>query len=356
MTRKLRFVREGPYAGKLCQIRRAKTRNKRRLPPGGHVSWREHPNGPGAVRHWEGISNDHRDWARSSLHDVPSAAGYGVAASLLDGATRRASTCRKWSPEYVKSIAGTEKFDTAGRLRRGRAERLHRPLSYWYTGPFEADPRSARRQDKAFWEAFKATYPNIDPDVQSHRLQRAARQVPHRAARQCRADGDPPADPRRRRVRRQGLPPAAEARGRRLPTRRLLARRPQVGDLGGHRPTASRPTTRPWRFIWNAKIFADAGLDPENPPATWDDVVAYSKQINDKLGIAGYGLVAKQNAGNTPFRFMPQLWAYGGGALDEASAEPDLQDDRAQQRRHQGRPAGRLRHVRARQVGARPRR
>ena len=29
-----------------------------------------------------------------------------------------------------------------------------------------------------------------------------------------------------------------------------------------------------------------AGLDPEKPPATWDDVVKYSKQIHDKLGIA----------------------------------------------------------------------
>jgi multiple sugar transport system substrate-binding protein len=79
-------------------------------------------------------------------------------------------------------------------------------------------------------------------------------------------------------------------------------------------------------FIWNAKVFKDAGLDPENPPATWDDVVAYSKQIHDKLGISGYGLVAKQNAGNTPFRFMPQLWAYGGGALDEASPNPTYKD------------------------------
>ena len=79
-------------------------------------------------------------------------------------------------------------------------------------------------------------------------------------------------------------------------------------------------------FIWNAAIFEEAGLDPEKPPATWDDLVAYSKQIKDKTGKNGYGLVARVNAGNTPFRFMPQLWAYGGGALDEAEAEPDLQD------------------------------
>ena len=75
-------------------------------------------------------------------------------------------------------------------------------------------------------------------------------------------------------------------------------------------------------FIYNAKIFKDAGLDPEKPPATWDGVVPYSKQIHDKLGIAGYGMVAKQNAGNTPFRFMPQMRAFGGGALDEQTDNP----------------------------------
>ncbi|RZJ84369.1 MAG: extracellular solute-binding protein, partial [Massilia sp.] len=79
-------------------------------------------------------------------------------------------------------------------------------------------------------------------------------------------------------------------------------------------------------FIWNSKIFKEAGLDPEAAPATWDDVVTYSKQIKDKLGISGFGLVARQNAGNTPFRFMPQLWAYGGGALDEASETPGYKD------------------------------
>ncbi|MGO7165408.1 sugar ABC transporter substrate-binding protein, partial [Rhizobium johnstonii] len=42
----------------------------------------------------------------------------------------------------------------------------------------------------------------------------------------------------------------------------------------------------------------------------------------DKLGVAGYGLVARKNAGNTPYRFMPQLWAYGGGVFDEATANP----------------------------------
>jgi len=78
-------------------------------------------------------------------------------------------------------------------------------------------------------------------------------------------------------------------------------------------------------LIWNAGIFEEAGLDPESPPATWDDLVNYSKQIHDSTGKFGYGLVARVNAGNTPFRFMPKAWAFGGGALDEAEAEPTYQ-------------------------------
>ena len=78
-------------------------------------------------------------------------------------------------------------------------------------------------------------------------------------------------------------------------------------------------------FIWNKDIFKKAGLDPEKPPATWDDVVKYSAQIKKATGKSGYGMVARVNAGNTPFRVMPVLWAYGSGALDEAEPDPTYQ-------------------------------
>ena len=105
-------------------------------------------------------------------------------------------------------------------------------------------------------------------------------------------------------------------------------------------------------LIWNAGLFKDAGLDPEKPPATWDDVVAYSQQIKEKTGKNGYGMVARVNAGNTPFRFMPQLWAYGGGALDEAEASPTYKTIYVNNDGLEGGAAGVLRHVCARQVGA----
>ncbi len=75
-------------------------------------------------------------------------------------------------------------------------------------------------------------------------------------------------------------------------------------------------------FIYNKDIFQKAGLDPAKGPETWDDVKMFSKQIKEKTGKAGFGMVAKLNAGNTPFRYMPLCWAYGGGALDEASDNP----------------------------------
>jgi multiple sugar transport system substrate-binding protein len=249
-----------------------------------------------------------------------------VAASLMSGtALAQEVDLSKWSPDYVRSIAGTKQFDTAADCGALVPNDYAGKVSYWYTGPFEADPLISHEQDKAFWEAFKAAYPNIETDVQSitynELLDKFRTSLLGNAA---------PAV-----VRLQilgGVEFAAKGY--------LEPLKPE--DVGFKQsdfwPGALKSVTyegtsyglptnnETMGFIWNAKIFADAGLDPENPPATWDDVVAYSKQIKDKLGIAGYGLVAKQNAGNTPFRFMPQLWAYGGGALDEASDNPGYKD------------------------------
>jgi len=227
----------------------------------------------------------------------------------------------QWSPEYVKSIAGTKQFDSAADCGAVVPNDYAGKVSYWYTGPFEADPEIAHVQDKAFWEAFKAAYPNIQVDVQSitynELLDKFRTSLLGNAAPMV--------------VRLQILG------GVEFAAKGYL--QPMTPEEYGFTtadfwPGALKSVTyegtayglptnnETMGFIWNAKVFADAGLDPETPPATWDDVVAYSKTIHDKLGIPGYGLVAKQNAGNTPFRYMPQMWAYGGGALDETSAEP----------------------------------
>lgn len=227
----------------------------------------------------------------------------------------------QWSPDYVKSIAGTKQFDAAADCGAVVPNDYAGKVSYWYTGPFEADPQIAHEQDAAFWEAFKAAYPNIETDVQSitynELLDKFRTALLGNAAPMV--------------IRLQilgGVEFAAKGYLQPLKPEDVgyTAADFWPGALKSvtyEGTTYGLPTNNEtMALIWNADIFEKAGLDPESPPATWDDVVAYSKTIHDKLGIAGYGLVAKQNAGNTPFRFMPQLWAYGGGALDETSAEP----------------------------------
>jgi multiple sugar transport system substrate-binding protein len=81
-------------------------------------------------------------------------------------------------------------------------------------------------------------------------------------------------------------------------------------------------------FIYNKKLFEQAGLDPDTPPATWQDVIDFSKQIKDNLGISGFGMVARLNHGNTPFRFMPVMWAYGGSVMDETEDDPSMEEVR----------------------------
>ena len=81
-------------------------------------------------------------------------------------------------------------------------------------------------------------------------------------------------------------------------------------------------------LVWNKGLFRGAGLDPDKAPATWDDVASYSKRIHDKTGMSGFGLVAKLNTGNTPFRFAPVMWAYGGSIFDELTAHPTWKEIR----------------------------
>lgn len=85
-------------------------------------------------------------------------------------------------------------------------------------------------------------------------------------------------------------------------------------------PLYGIPTNNEVMFLlYNKSLFARAGLDPNKPPTTWAELANYSKTIHDKTGSYGYGLCAQQNQGNTPYRFMPMAWAYGGEIFDELS-------------------------------------
>jgi multiple sugar transport system substrate-binding protein len=227
----------------------------------------------------------------------------------------------KWSPEYVRSIAGTATFDTAAECAKVVPLDYSGRVSIWYTGPAEADPEISHTVDKEFWEAFKATYPNITVEAQNI----VYNELLDKLRTALLGNAGPMV------VRLQilgGVEFGAKGYLEELTPEDVGYTSADfwpgaLKSVTYDGKTYGVPTNNEtMAFIYNAKIFEEAGLDPEQPPATWDDVVTYSKTIKDKLGIAGYGLVAKQNAGNTPFRFMPQIWAYGGAALDENSDSP----------------------------------
>jgi multiple sugar transport system substrate-binding protein len=233
----------------------------------------------------------------------------------------------QWSPEYVRSIAGTEEFDTAEQCGAVTPLDHAGKLTFWYQGVFEGDPDLLRQYYREFFEAFRATYPNIQLEEQALNYNDLLDKF--RTA--LLGNAGPMV------VRLQILGGAEFAS-------KGYLQELSPEDIGWSTedfwPGAMKsvmwegksygvPTNNEtMALIWNADIFERAGLDPNNPPATWDDVVAYSKQINEKLGIAGYGLVARKNAGNTPYRFMPQLWAYGGGVFDEADPSPTYDEIR----------------------------
>jgi multiple sugar transport system substrate-binding protein len=249
-----------------------------------------------------------------------------VAAPLLNTtALAQSVDLTQWSPEYVRSIAGTAEFDAAAHCATLVPSDYKGRLTYWWAGPTEASPQIERKVNEEFWAAWKAAYPNIETDAQN-------------------VDYNQLLDKLRTALLGNAAPMVLRLQilgGVEFSAKGYLQElKPE--DVGyptaDFWPGAMKSVT--WEgkvygiptnnetvaFTWNADIFRQAGLDPENPPATWDDVVAYSKQIHEKLGISGYGFIARPNAGTTAFRYMPQVWAYGGGALDEASDNPSYKD------------------------------
>ncbi|WP_427893225.1 ABC transporter substrate-binding protein [Kribbella sp. GL6] len=50
-------------------------------------------------------------------------------------------------------------------------------------------------------------------------------------------------------------------------------------------------------LAYNRNLFKQAGLDPDKPPTTWDEVRADAKQIAEKTGKAGYAQLTTNNTG-----------------------------------------------------------
>ena len=61
---------------------------------------------------------------------------------------------------------------------------------------------------------------------------------------------------------------------------------------------------------YNRDLFAQAGLDPDEPPTTWDEVRADAKTIKDATGTAGYAEMAANNTGG--WQLTAATYARGG--------------------------------------------
>ncbi len=245
----------------------------------------------------------------------------GLAGLRQDADTNRAIDTAEWNPEAIRQRAGTLEVDTAAEVAKIVPLDHAGAVSYWDVGPTQASPELDRQLYDEFWQSFAATYPNIEVERQNldyNGMIDKARTAAEGGAAPC--------------VARMTIlwVPEFSARG--------LLKPINLADFGLSEDLfwdgALKSVTwdgqlygipannETMALIWNKQLFADAGLDPETPPATWEDVVAYSDQIKQETGVNGYGLVARVNAGNTPDRFRPVAWAYGGGALDEAEPNP----------------------------------
>ncbi|MCM2293214.1 ABC transporter substrate-binding protein [Allorhizobium sp. BGMRC 0089] len=68
-------------------------------------------------------------------------------------------------------------------------------------------------------------------------------------------------------------------------------------------------------LYWNKDIFKQAGLDPEKPPKTWQEMYDMAKTIKEKTGIAGYGLSAK-TFDNTMHQYLHWVYTNNGQVID----------------------------------------
>jgi len=70
-------------------------------------------------------------------------------------------------------------------------------------------------------------------------------------------------------------------------------------------------------LFYNRSLFRAAGLDPDKPPATWDELLAAAKAIHHpEKGVYGFGV----NAGEGHIlykKFLPFVWGNGGSIIDE---------------------------------------
>ncbi|MDX3572216.1 ABC transporter substrate-binding protein [Streptomyces sp. ID05-47C] len=78
-------------------------------------------------------------------------------------------------------------------------------------------------------------------------------------------------------------------------------------------------------LLINRKLFTRAGLDPDTPPATWEDVRAAADKIAALGGgVAGFGEYSAANTGG--WHFTAQMYSLGGDVVDTSGKKAAFND------------------------------
>lgn len=78
-------------------------------------------------------------------------------------------------------------------------------------------------------------------------------------------------------------------------------------------------------LIYNRDLFTKAGLDPDKPPTTWDELRADAKQITEKTGVPGYAQLTTKGQGG--WMFTTQTYAFGGTVENAAGTKATFDDE-----------------------------
>ena len=83
-------------------------------------------------------------------------------------------------------------------------------------------------------------------------------------------------------------------------------------------------------MLWyNADLFTQAGLDPDNPPRTWDEFMAACEALAKLDGIDPFGLYAKSAGGETSFLYESLFTSQHGGSAWDGTANQYVYDQDA---------------------------
>lgn len=77
-------------------------------------------------------------------------------------------------------------------------------------------------------------------------------------------------------------------------------------------------------LVYNRSLFEAAGLDPDVPPSTWEEVQEFAQRITEATGVAGY---AQMTTGNTGGWIFGAVTYSNGGTLQNAEGTESTFDD-----------------------------